>query len=1059
VLEFRVLGPLEIGGPEGPVDVRGRKERAVLAALLVDPGRARPAEELVATVWGEDAPPSAEKSLQVRLSHLRAALPGGRDVLVRDGPGYRLRIDADAVDAHRFERLVEEAGRAAGDPVAALDRFEEALALVRGRPYADVEDFTGLASEVRRLDELRLRAVEGRMRALLDLGRHGDALPELERLVRDEPHHEALAGLLMLALYRAGRQVEALRAYREAAARLRDLGLEPSEELRRIEGLILTQSEEVAAPAAPPPPAAADAPRTNLRARLTSFVGREAELERLRTRIRDERLVTLVGPGGVGKTSLATEAARQLVHELRDGVFVVGLATLTGPDQIPAVIADALPFGAAGPNLRGGDGHEAIDALGERLAGREVLLVLDDCEHVAAGVARVAERLLGAAGGVRVLATSRQALGAQGESIVDLRPFDPGGEEALRLFVERARAVQPSFALDDTTREAALTICRRLDGLPLALELAAARVRALPVQEIAARLDDRFALLGDARAGAGPGERRSLGQVVDWSFGLLPEREQELFCRLAVFRSPFTLEAAERVAGGGPVDRGEVADLLVSLVERSMLSTEDGRYRMLETLRAFGLRRLAEHDALDGALRRHAGWAATLADTHGRRVYAEGIDAVRAALAPNRADLDAAVDLALDEGDGERAVPLATALGILDFGLGDSTRARTRLARALRLEASAQVRVPALTVQSLLLTMHGLVDAGTAASERALEEATDARRRDRALATRGTARLLGGDMTGALEDFEGLEERFRLRGETWIRGLTCGWQAYVRLVLGELAEAQRLSRRAVQAFERCGDVWGLLSASVNLARVAVALGAYDDAAQVLERAVQAGEARVPERLGPLLHEYGLVEMRRERYDEAERLWRRCAELGERQAMSGGWVLLTGPAERWYAVMAAGHLARTAGDWDTASARYGEAVALLEAVEREDRDTIGINAAIANSLVCRGEVTDPAEAIGHLRRALARAMASGDRRLVARVMEAMAQVGDDPVQGAELLGAADAVRLAAGGPRPPIERRAVQAIELALRTAIGDEAFDAAAERGRADPLAIAYAAR
>jgi predicted ATPase/DNA-binding SARP family transcriptional activator len=1043
-MQFRVIGPLQVGPADAAATVPGRKERAVLAALLVDLGRARSAEELVTAVWGEDAPRSAEKSLQVRLSHLRSSLPAGRDVVVRDGRGYRLAVDPDLVDAYRFERLVDEAAR--HPPAAALERYEQALALVRGRPYADVEEFAGLAAEIRRLDALRLRAVEGRLRALLDLGRHAEALPELERVVRDEPHHEAFTALLMLALYRAGRQVEALEAYRRTAAQLFELGLEPSEGLRRLEASILSHDVDVA------PPQEA---HTNLPARLTSFVGREAELAQLAELLHARRIVTVTGAGGVGKSALAAEAARALAGELTDGVWVVELASLEHPDQVPAAIADAIPFGAAGADLRGA-GREAIDVLCERLAGRRALLVLETCEHLAAGVARVAERVLGTAEGVRVLATSRQPLGAQGEALLELRPFDPEGGEALRLFVERARAAQPSFRLDPDTRAAATTICARLDGLPLALELAAARVRALPVAEIAARLDDRFALLGDARDAGGT--RRTLGHVVAWSFGLLPPAEQELFCRLAIFRGPFSLDAAERVAGGGPVDRAALPDLLTALVERSMVSVDDGRYRLLETLRAFGLARLEEREGgLERCRLRHTGWAAALADTQARRMYAEGVDAVRAELAPYRPDLDVAAELALDERDGERAQPLATALGVLDFGLGDSARGRTRLARALRLDAPHATRVPALIVQSALLTLHGLVEPGRAAATEALELAEDDRWRDRALAFLGCARLLGGDVHGAMQDLGGLEERLTLRGETWLRGFVSGWQGFVKLVLGDLHEARRLSTRAMQAFERCNDVWGVLTAAVNLGRVDRALGSYDEAARALERALEVGEARVPGRLGPLLHDFGVVQLRREQFDHAAELWQRCTEVAGSPSATGGWVLLTGPAERWYAVMAAGHLARLDGEDERAATRYAEARALLEVVEREDRTTIGIDAAIAAALLAQGDVTDPAASGPLLREALGRAMRSGDQRLVAQSLDALARLVDSPVQGAELLGAAAAVRDAAGGPLPPVEARAVEAIALSLRALVGDEAFEAARARGRADPMAVALA--
>jgi predicted ATPase/DNA-binding SARP family transcriptional activator len=1043
-MQFRVMGPLQVGPTDAAATVPGRKERAVLAALLVDLGRARSAQELVAAVWGADAPPSAEKSLQVRLSHLRSSLPAGREVVVRDGRGYRLAVDPDVVDAYRFERLVDEASR--HSPAAALERYDEALALVRGRPYADVEEFEGLAAEVRRLDALRLRAVEGRLRALLDLGRHAEALPELERVVRDEPHHEVFTALLMLALYRAGRQVEALEAYRRTAAQLFELGLEPSEELRRLEARILSHDVETVAP---------QEARTNLPARLTSFVGRADEIAELGERLRAGRMVTVTGPGGVGKSSLAVEAARAWIGDLDDGVWLVELAALEHPDQVPAAIADAVPFGAAGADLRGEAG-EAIDVLCERLGGRRALLVLDTCEHLAAGVARVAERVLGAADGVRVLATSRQPLGAQGEALLELRPFAPDGAEALRLFVERARAAQPAFRLDPDSRAAAATICARLDGLPLAIELAAARVRALPVAEIAARLDDRFALLGDGRDDGGGRSHRTLGAVVAWSFGLLTEAEQELFCRLTIFRGPFTLEGAERVAGGGDVDRARLPDLLASLVERSMVSVEEGRYRLLETLRAFGLQRLEERGGLERCRLRHIAWGAAIADSEGRRLYAEGADVVRGELAPHRPDLDAAAELALDERDGERALPLATALGVLDFGLGDSARGRIRLARSLRLEGPASARVPALIVQSALLTLHGLTEPGRAAATRAHELAEDDRWRDRALAFRGCARLLGGDAPGALADLEGLEQRLTLRGETWLRGFVCGWQGFVLLVLGDLEEARRLSMRAMQAFERCADVWGVLTAAVNLARVDRALGAYDEAARVLERALEIGEQRVPARLGPLLHDFGLVQLRREQFDHAAELLQRCTEVAAASA-GGGWVLLSGPAERWYAQMAAGHLARLDGDDPRAAARYADARALLEVVEREERRTIGIEAAIAVSLLAQGEVTDPDASGAMLREALGRAMQSGDRRLVAQSLDALARVVDSPAQGAELLGAAAAIRDGAGGPLPAVDARAVEAIALSLRALVGDEAFDAAHARGREDPMAIALA--
>jgi tetratricopeptide (TPR) repeat protein len=525
-----------------------------------------------------------------------------------------------------------------------------------------------------------------------------------------------------------------------------------------------------------------------------------------------------------------------------------------------------------------------------------------------------------------------------------------------------------------------------------------------------------------------------------------------------VFRGRFTLAAAEQVAGGEGIAPAALPDLLVSLVDRSMISAQDGGHRMLETLREYGLRQLRDRGGLEACLRRHCAWAAGMAETHASRLYADGVDAVGQALAPYRPDLDAAIDLALEDGAAVHALPLATALGVLDFGLGDSTRSRTRLARALRLDAPARARVPALTVQSALLTLHGLVEQGEAIADEAIALAADAAWSDRARAFRGSARVLGGDVEGALEDFDGLEDRLTMRGELWVRGFASGWLGFVRMMLGDLVEAERLSRRAVQAFDRCDDVWGLLTSSVNLARVEVALGAYDAAAETLGRALRIGEERVPQRVGPILHDLGLVELRRARFDRAAALWRRCTELAELPAGSSGWVLLSGPAERWYGRMAAGHLARMDGDQAGAAARYREACALLEGLDRDERHSIGVDAAIATALLFQGGVTDPAASRPLLRRALAHAQEAGDRRLLALVLDVMAGRAEDAVRGAELLGAAEGVRAAAGGPLPTVEQRAVEGVALALRTELGDEAYEAAVARGRDNPFAVVYAA-
>src|SRR3954451_20768262 len=351
-MEFRVLGTLEVAGADGPRPVHGRKELAVLAYLLAQAGRTVPADEVVWAVWGEDAPPSAHKSLQVRLSRLRSDLGADGPPIERVGAGYRLGLDPEDLDAGRFERLVAEAARTAG--IEAAELYGRALALVRGRPYADVADLDAMHAEIRRLDELRVSAVEGRARALLETGRHLDALPELDRAVESEPLNEGLAALHMRALYRAGRQAHALEAYRRLVRRLDELGLEPSESLRELERQILLQDQALAAPVPgaaspgqargrPPPPRGPGGPAPpNLGEPLTSFVGRRAELQAVREALAAHRLVTLSGPGGVGKTRLAVEAARTMLGDFPDGVWIVELATLRDPAQIPGAIASAI---------------------------------------------------------------------------------------------------------------------------------------------------------------------------------------------------------------------------------------------------------------------------------------------------------------------------------------------------------------------------------------------------------------------------------------------------------------------------------------------------------------------------------------------------------------------------------------------------------------------------------------------------------------------------------------------------------------------------------------------
>ena len=1032
-MEFRVLGTVEVAGADGPRPLHGRKELAVLAYLLAHAGRSVPADELVWAVWGEDAPPSAHKSLHVRLSRLRADLGDGAGRIARDGGGYRLAVEPGELDARRFERLVGEAAALA--PAEAAEAYGRALALVRGRPYADVADLDALQSEIRRLEELRLAAVEGRLRALVELGRHGDALPELDRAVDAEPLHEGLAALQLLALYRAGRQADALAAYRALVRRLDDVGLEPSAELRELERRVLVQDPALAAPAAPV------APSTNLGERLTSFVDRVAELEAVHERLAENRLVTLCGPGGVGKTSLAAEAALGLLAAFPGGVWGVDLSAVNDAARAPAAIAAAI--GVAGGGLDPGGAAGALPLVVEHLRDRRALLVLDNCEHLAAPVARLAEHLLRGARELRMLATSRQPLGAAGEALVDVAPLRES--DAVRLFADRARAVRSDFRLDEATEGPVAAICAGLDGLPLALELAAARVRALPVAEIAARLDDRFRLLASARSGA---RARTLEDVVAWSHDLLSDDERAVFRRLAVFRSAFALADAEDVAAGGTIATADVADLLAALVERSMVRAGDDGYRMLETLRAFGLARLEEAGERVEVADRHAAHFARRARGAVGRLWSGGTDGVVAEVRAERADLAEAARHALRRGRADWALPLAGAVGLLESRVGDVEAARRRLDAALALQSGSPAdTLAAVRLHASLLLLEGRLRRGAEAVESAqllADQLGDEGERDRTRAIAGLALLLARDAPAALRAFAGLEERFAARGERWIAGFVAGWTGFVSLLGGELTEARARAQRAVEAFAACGDLWGLLSASVTLGRAATALGAYDEAARAYERALAAAGDRIGDRVVPLLHDLGVVEVRRGAPERAAALWARCAEAADRDlGTTGGWVLLTARGLRWYPLLAAGHLAGMRSDGAEAARRYGEAQAVLEAVERDRRDPIGLHGAMAITLLLRARLAEDdgrgEETTLLAHEALARARQSGDRRLVARSLDAVAaglSLGGDAAEAARTMERAEALRREAGGPLPAPERADVERVAARLRARQG-----------------------
>ncbi|MER5950692.1 BTAD domain-containing putative transcriptional regulator [Streptomyces sp. NPDC001904] len=635
-MRYRLFGTTQALRDDGTaVPVGGARLRALLTVLALRPGRTVPVAALVDEVWGAEPPADAQGALQALVGRLRRVL--GAAAVASDEGGYRLVAVTDDIDLFRFERLTADGARglADGDPGKAAELLDEALALWRGPALADLPD---RVSEAARWDTRHLDARRTRLAARLALGRAEEALPELTALCDAHPLDEALQVLRLRALRDAGRTAEALAAYDGIRRTLADrLGTDPGPELRSLHGELLDSDTARRHPgagqalpadpdhsAAPLAPAPAE-PRTpgNLRARLTSFVGRGTDIDAIRTELTQARLLTLLGPGGAGKTRLSQEAAEGLAETTApDGVWLAELAPVSDAAAVPEAVVSAL--GARETVLRGA-GAEELRAVGERqgddplvrlvehCADRRMILVLDNCEHVVEAAAALAEHLLARCPGLTVLATSREPLGVPGEVLYPVEPLPQ--PYALRLFGERGATVRPGFRVDgsEETTAAVTEICRRLDGLPLAIELAAARLRMLTPRQIADRLDDRFRLLTSGARTALP-RQQTLRAVVDWSWDLLDDGERAVLARLSVFSGGCDLTAAETVCGP------EALDALSSLVDKSLVvaapdDSGEMRYRLLETVAEYAGDRLDEAADRTAAERAHLTYYRELART------------------------------------------------------------------------------------------------------------------------------------------------------------------------------------------------------------------------------------------------------------------------------------------------------------------------------------------------------------------------------------------------------------------------------------------------------------
>ncbi|MCF3118820.1 winged helix-turn-helix domain-containing protein [Streptomyces arenae] len=1137
-MRFGVLGPLAVWDGEGePVKVPEAKVRALLADLLVHEGRPVSADRLIDDLWGEAPPGNPANALQAKVSQLRRAL--GRDRVVHQAPGYRLRVDAaagDEVDADRFRALVAKA-RGAADPARRAELLTEALELWRGPAYADLADEEFVRPVSERLAEQRLAVLEEQAEARLATGDHTLLTGELADLVARHPLRERLRAVQLRALYLAGRQTEALASY----AALRDqlaaeLGLDPSPELVSLHESILRQDPSLSAAPAPaprghrtqasPPAVPAPAPRTNLPAQLTPLVGRERAVAEVGELLGAARLVTLTGPGGVGKTRLALAAAGEPGRGATDDeVWLVELAgqrgggtDATGPARPhPDPTTGAAPRGGGttdptaphrtdttapitpitphpadpttGAGQRGGGaadptappgpgtttprGSGGVDALAlvvsaalglrddtpsallgtavsgvsptERLAAalreRRVLLVLDNCEQVVEEAAALTDALLRAAPGLRVLATSQEPLGLTGEAVFLVEPLRP--DDAVSLFTARASAAAPGFSLADggPDAEAAVAeICRRLDGIPLALELAATRVRALGVRELADRLGDRFRLLTSGQRGA-PARQQTLRAVIDWSWELLSAPERIVLRRLAVHRDGCTLEAAEAVCAGDGVARDEVMDLVTRLVDRSLVVMAPGpagtapRYRLLESVAAYAMERLTELEDLAGVRERHLHHYLALAERAGPHLRGGDQRLWLARLDAEAANLRGALDEGLRRGSAEEAVRLGSALAWWWLLRGRLAEGRAALSAVLDLDPEGEHGELALLRDSFALLTGGA--AGPDARARTPRDA-------RNLWLHAYALFSAGDSTASEEANARVLALAERTGEGWATAAGLALRSLHALIRGDLATTGRDGLRAAALFGELGDRWGELQTVTPLAVLAEIRGDYDEAArrqtEGLRLARELGlDAEVSARLSGL----GRIALLTHDWDRARELHESARTLAVEHGYRYGEI---------HSDMGLALGARRSGD-------LTEAGMLLHRIRERHADVSSptgdhlLHAELGFLAELRG---DAATARAHHRTALGIARALAEPRALALALEGLAgaaALSGAPVDAALLLGAADAARRSVGAPLPPAERTDVDRITAAARAALGEAAFAEAHERGAKLPAA------
>jgi predicted ATPase/DNA-binding SARP family transcriptional activator len=986
-----LLGPLQVEAMGGlRLEIGGARLRTLFGLLALHAGQPVPDDVLVDVLWGDVPPTDVKNTVQSLVSRLRTVLrPASGHVLRSAGAGYVLALEPENVDVHRFEALAKQGHQdlTAGRFDEASTKLGTALGLWRGPVLPDFVDVPAAQAWIARLTELRADVLEDRFEAEMHLGRHAEVITDLETASAEHPLRERLASLRMQALHVVGRRSEALAVFDKVRTTLADeLGVDPSAELR---------DAHVAALRGERP-----APASTLPAQLTTFVGREGELRLLATLLTKSRLVTLVGPGGAGKSRLALEAASRC-----ERVWFVPLAAVQqATDVVDAVLAS---LGLTGLRLVGSvnalpQNVDKVVRIADALGADQSVLLLDNCEHVLGAASQLAHQLLARVPRLRILATSREPLTITGETLCPVGPLDVPAERAsaseaavtsaVRLFVDRARLAKPGFALTDVTADSVVEICRRLDGMPLALELAAARLRAMSAGQIAQRLDDRFRLLAAGSTTALP-RHRTLHAAVEWSWDLLDETERTLARRLSVLPAGATLATVESVCSDDRLEPQDMLYVLSSLVEKSIVTavTDEPRYGMLETIRVFAAERLAEAGETDTVTERFAWHCLRLAEQADPALRTrDQLPAIRV-FNDEYDNMTAALRWALDHEASEVAYRLTLALLWYWMMRGLHVQAVAFAGQVLRFgRALPEYALAALSV------FHGW------APKTLIDDCvrTDAPSRVPVLA------LALPIMAFTSQDRE-LTDRELTRSlahpHPWCRAGALWLQAFVLDDRGDLPGALRARSEALERYQELGDLWGIAVCLASLADTRSTSGDHAGAIAAFEQghtlAIELGatDDAHSQKLR-LANEYL-------RAGSVDRAWQ-CVAESERTANAVG--------NKWWAAMAvfvAVDIARRSGDLARARAELERLVHLTAPAPFATDASIGEWIILLRAAIALSE-GDRTVARTELANVVHTATARRDLPNAARSAEVLAllhmQEGE-PAQAARTLGVVRAIR--------------------------------------------------